>query len=154
MDKQNRNLLVVGAGVLGLIAYSLFRKARTLTNLNFAIKGIDLDTKKKVASVDLRVINPTKNQITINSVVCDVLFQGEAIGTVSYLKDTVIAGQSEVILRMPVKVNPVAIVSLGLTILSTKQKSLNFTVKGTASADNILFPIEIDYSYSLEKDKK
>jgi LEA14-like dessication related protein len=154
MDKQNRNLLIVGAGVLGLIAYSLFRKARTLTNLNFAIKGIDLDIKKKTASVDLRVINPTKGQITINSVVCDVLFQDEAIGTVKYLKDTIIAGQSEVILRMPVTVNPIAIASLVLTILSSKQKSLSFKIKGTASADNILFPVDIDYSYDLAQAKK
>jgi hypothetical protein len=154
MDKQNRNLLIVGAGVLGLIAYSLFRKARTLTNLNFAIKGIDLDIKKKTASVDLRVINPTKGQITINSVVCDVLFQDEAIGTVKYLKDTIIAGQSEVILRMPVAVNPIAIASLVLTILSSKQKSLSFKIKGTASADNILFPVDIDYSYDLAQAKK
>jgi len=154
MDKQNRNLLIVGAGVLGLIAYSLFRKARTLKNLNFAIKGIDLDIKKKTASVDLRVINPTKGQITINSVVCDVLFQDEAIGTVKYLKDTIIAGQSEVILRMPVAVNPIAIASLVLTILSSKQKSLSFKIKGTASADNILFPVDIDYSYDLAQAKK
>ena len=89
MDKQNKNLLVAGAVALGLLAYSFLRKGRTLKNLNFAIKGIDLDLKQKTASVELRIINPTKDQITLNSIVCDLIVNDEAIGTVKFLKDQV-----------------------------------------------------------------
>lgn len=154
MTSNNRNIFIVGAGVLGLIAYSLFRKARTLKNLNFNVKDIPFDLKKRTAGVDLSIINPTKDPITLNSVVCDLIFQGDAVGTVKYLKDTVIAGQSEVIIRMPVQINALSVISLFATLLSSKQEKLEFTVKGTASADGILFPVEVKYSYDLKKEKK
>lgn len=154
MANNNRNIFIVGAGVLGLLAYSLFRKARTLKNLNFNVKDIPFDIKKRTAGIDLAVINPTKDQITLNSVVCDLIFQGDAVGTVKYLKDTVIAGQSEIIIRMPLQINALSVISLFTTLVSSKQKTLEFKIKGTASADGILFPVDIKYSYDLQKDKK
>ena len=154
MDQKQRNLFIVGAGVLGLIAYTFFRKARTLTNLNFAIKDIPFDLKKKTASVEMRIINPTKNQITLNSVVCDLLLQEEAVGTIKYLKDTIITPQSEITVRLPIQINPVAVLSLFTTILTSKQKTLEFRIKGTASADSILLPVDITYKYDLQKNKK
>jgi hypothetical protein len=60
MNKQNLTLLLVGGGIAGLIAWQFFRKGRALKNLNFGIKGIDVDTKKKVVAVDFRIINPYK----------------------------------------------------------------------------------------------
>ena len=150
----NKNIFIVGAGILGLIAYSLFRKARTLKNLNFNVKDIPFDIKRKNASIDLAVINPTKDPITLNSVVCDLIFQGDAVGTVKYLKDTVISGQSEIILRMPLQINALSVISLFTTLVSSKQKKLEFRIKGTAGADGILFPVDIKYSYDLQKDKK
>jgi LEA14-like dessication related protein len=154
MDKQNRNLLVAGAVGLGLLAYSLFRKGRTLKNLNFAIKGIDLDIPKKTASVELRIINPTKDQITLNSIVCDLIVNDEAIGTVKFLKDQVITGQSEIVVKMPLAVNTIALVSLGITVLTSKLTELKMKVKGTASAENILFPIDVNYTYKLPTQNK
>lgn len=150
----NKNIFIVGAGILGLLAYSLFRKARTLKNLNFNIKDIPFDIKRRNAGIDLAIINPTKDPITLNSVVCDLIFQGDAVGTVKYLKDTVIAGQSEIILRMPLQINALSVVSLFTTLVTTKQKTLEFKVKGTASADGILFPVDIKYTYNLQKEQK
>jgi LEA14-like dessication related protein len=154
MDQKNRNIFIVAAGVVGLIAYSFFRKARTLTNLNFAIKDIPFDLKKKTASVEMRIINPTKNQITLNSVVCDLVFQGDAVGTVKYLKDTIITPQSEVTVRLPIQINPVAVLSLFTTLLNGKQDSIEFKITGTASADNIMLPVDLVYTYDLKKSKK
>ena len=152
MDKQNKNLLVAGAVALGLLAYSFFRKGRTLKNLNFAIK--DLDLKQKTASVELRIINPTKDQITLNSIVCDLIVNDEAIGTVKFLKDQVITGQSEIVVKMPLAVNTIALVSLGITVLTSKLTELKMKVKGTASAENILFPIDVNYKYKLPTQNK
>lgn len=149
MNNEQKALIAVGMGVAGLIAWQLIRKGRVAKNLNFAIKGIDIDWKKKVASVDIRLINPTKTPITVNSIVCDLLVQGEAIGTVRYLKDTIIAGQAETILRLPVTVNPVSIASLLITILASKSKTVETRVKGVVGSEGLLIPIDITYSYDI-----
>jgi LEA14-like dessication related protein len=102
----------------------------------------------------MRIINPTRNQITLNSVVCDLVFQGDAVGTVKYLKDTIITPQSEVTVRLPIQINPVAVLSLFTTLLTSKQDSIEFKITGTASADNIMLPVDLVYTYDLKKSKK
>ena len=154
MNKQQTTLLVVGAGVVGLIAWSLIRKGRVLKNLNFGIKGIDINAKKKVVSVDFRIINPTKTAITVNSVVCDLLLNGNAVGTIKYLQDTEIVGQGETTLRLPVSVNPISIATLFTELLTSKLDKLEFKVKGVVSAENILFPVDVPYSFDLKAFKK
>lgn len=150
MNKEHRNLLIVGAGIAAVVAYGFLRKGRTLKNLNFGFKGIDIDKKNRVVSVDLRIINPTKTTINVNSIVADIMLQGEAIGTLRYLKDISINGQSEIIVRIPAVINPVGLVYLFTTLLTSKTKSIEFKIKGVVSAENILFPVEVTTNYNLD----
>lgn len=154
MNKNQTSLLIVGTAVAGFIVYNLFRKGRTLKNLNFGIKGIDIDRKKKVASIDFRIINPTKVPIIVNSIVCDLLLQNEAVGTIRYLKDIAIAGQSETIVRIPVTINPLSIITLFTTLLTSKTDKIEFRVKGVVGAENILFPVDVTTTYDLNILKK
>jgi LEA14-like dessication related protein len=149
MNKQNLTLLLVGGGIAGLIAWQFFRKGRALKNLNFGIKGIDVDTKKKVVAVDFRIINPTKTPIRVDSIVCDLLLQDSAIGTLTYLVPTTIEPLKETILRIPVKLNPASLVTFFTDILLTKSSKLDFVIKGVVSAENILFPVNVPYSFDL-----
>jgi LEA14-like dessication related protein len=154
MNKNQTSLLVLGTAVAGFLVYSLFRKGRTLKNLNFGIKGIDIDKKKKVVSVDFRLINPTKVPITVNSIVCDLVLQNEAVGTLRYLKDIAIAAQAETVIRIPVTINPISIISLFTTLLTSKNNQIEFTIKGVVGAENIFFPVNVTSNYDLNIFKK
>lgn len=148
---MNKNALyLIGAGIVGLLAFNFIKKGVALSRLNFAIKGFDFNIKKKAGFVDLRIINPGSEAVTINSIVCDVLVQEEAVGTIKYLKDQLINGRSEVVIKIPIQVNVIAVTTLAVKLATSKQEKIDFQIKGNASADNVLFPVNVTYSYDLK----
>jgi hypothetical protein len=62
---------------------------------------------------------------------------------------TTIEPLKETILRIPVKLNPASLVTFFTDILLTKSSKLDFVIKGVVSAENILFPVNVPYSFDL-----
>lgn len=152
MAKQENSIFyILGAGILGLVTWNFIRKGRTAKNLNVSISNVDLNVKDKKASVEVRIVNPTKQSITINSFVGDFIWNGDAIGTLKFLKDQVISGQSETKLLIPVQLNPIALISFFATLFTKDKGALEGTyqVKGVLSAENLLFPVDYKSKYDF-----
>ena len=149
---MNKNwLLWIGGGIATFIAYNIFQKGRTGVNLNISIDGITFDSKAKQGIVIMKIINPLATEITISSIISDVIWNGNTIGTVSLTQPTTIQGLKTTLIRLPISFN---LVGGAMFILELVQKGKNvlskakFQVTGKLNANGVLFPIDYVYNFS------
>lgn len=140
-----KKIAPIALGIAALVAVIKFtRKGIAAKTLNVKIANLKLLPINK-ASIVLSVINPTSAAISFNSIVADVLLNGNAFATLSTTKQTVINANSSLNVELPIKLNPLEGAKLALSLLS-KPTGYVVNVQGTINSENLNFPINIEYT--------
>lgn len=135
----------IALGIAALVAIIKFtRKGIATKTLNVKIANLKLLPINK-ASIVLSVINPISEAISFNSIVADVLLNGNAFATLSTTKQTVINANSSLNVELPIKLNPLEGAKLALSLLR-KPTGYVVNVQGTINSENLNFPINIEYT--------
>lgn len=140
---------------LAFAAYKLFPKAKTLIKaattggkLNINLSGIQF---KKPFGVEFRVVNPTDGELLVKSIAGDILANGSSIATFVQTNEIKITPNSQQIVNVPLKINPVSFIPIITKIVNLKGdskailnylKSINLKASGTVNAEGI--PVTID----------
>jgi LEA14-like dessication related protein len=140
--KRNQNLYLIGGAVLVLGAIVL-RKSTAVKSLNVNVTKIDFNKKDRTFVVFVRLINPANAQITINSIVGDVIWRGTYGATMDYRIETIIPPSGEKTIQIPVKMN-LEFITLLADLVKDKAKILNgtFEIKGVVNAEGLVVPLE------------
>jgi LEA14-like dessication related protein len=140
-----KKIAPVALGIAALVALLKFtRKGITAQRLNVKISNLKLLPIKN-ASIVLSVINPTGTEISFNSIVADVLLNGNAFATLSTNRKTTIKANSSINIDLPIKINPIEGSRLALSLLK-KPAGYIVNVQGTINSENLNFPINIEYT--------
>lgn len=151
-------------GALAFAAYKFFPKLKTLVKaaatggrLNVQLSGVSF---KKPFGVKFRVINPTDGSLSIKAIAGDVIADGSSIATFAVTNEIQIGANSQQIVDVPLKINPVpfGLILTNIVSLSVKKegetsgdvakrvlnyfKSMSLKVTGTINAAGV--PITID----------
>jgi len=137
-------ILLAGA----YFAFKFARKGIAAKNLNVKIKTLKLDPISQAAIV-LEIINPTNFDISFNSIVCDLKLNGSAISTLSYQKNTTIAGNATITIALPIKLNGFEILLFLKDFISAKGKLKQIALTGAVNGEGFVIPINIEQNISL-----
>lgn len=141
---MNFKKLLPFLAVGGIGAYFLARKVVTAKLLNVKIASVDL-SKISSPAIVLRITNPTSTPISFNSILSDIMLNGNAFATLSNLKETTVNANSEIDFKLPIKLNPLEGLKLAYSLL---KKPSNYTLQmvGTINSNSINFPFDITYN--------
>jgi LEA14-like dessication related protein len=139
--KKGNNLIIIGGAVLILGAVVL-RKSTAVKSLNVNVTKIDFNKKDRTFVVFVRIINPANADITIDSIVGDVIWRGTYGAVMDYRIKTTIEARAERVIQIPVKMNLEFVTLLG-DLIKNKAQVLNglFEIKGVVNAEGIVAPL-------------
>jgi LEA14-like dessication related protein len=139
--KKGNNLIIIGGAVLILGAVVL-RKSTAVKSLNVNVTKIDFNKKDRTFVVFVRIINPANADITIDSIVGDVIWRGTYGAVMDYRIKTTIEARAERVIQIPVKMNLEFVTLLG-DLIKNKAQALNglFEIKGVVNAEGIVAPL-------------
>jgi LEA14-like dessication related protein len=139
--KKGNNLIIIGGAVLILGAVVL-RKSTAVKSLNVNVTKIDFNKKDRTFVVFVRIINPANADITIDSIVGDVIWRGTYGAVMDYRIKTTIEANAERVIQIPVKMNLEFVTLLG-DLIKNKAQVLNglFEIKGVVNAEGIVAPL-------------
>ncbi|MCC6690297.1 MAG: hypothetical protein IT235_02075 [Bacteroidia bacterium] len=142
MFKKIFPLVLVGAAAMA--AFRFAKKGFVAKSLNVKIAGIKLYPLNS-ASVSLNVINPTSTAVDFNSIVADIMLNNVAFATISNVQHSVIQANSNQVINLPIKINPVEGVKLALSLFN-KPQGYKVSILGSINSSDINFPINIEYT--------
>lgn len=105
-----------------------------------------MDGFTPILRVNIGIQNPSNQQFVVRSIVGQLQANGENIGNVSTFQATVINPNSEAILPVYVRLNPIGIVTDIIALIQGGGGiSQTIRLKGTANVNNTLAPIDVTY---------
>jgi hypothetical protein len=147
---MNRNFLLIGGLLVGVLTLGLIRRGRTGANLNVTIDGVEFDFKNRRGFVYVVVINPLRTPITINSIVADVIYNGSVVGTLNYTAETTIQGLATTRLKIPIQFSFLGNLNILWELYNQGKKVLEnaeIKIKGNVNSGGLLFPIDYGYKF-------
>ena len=136
--------------IAGYIVSRLFTKAKSAQNLNIKITGIDFPKKM----VNITLINPYNGSLDLKSITGDVIFNGNAVGTLFFTTFTNIPPNKTVQINVPIRINPLDAGGVLLDLLKLKVsewknyfKKGTFSIKGDINMSNLLVPFEQNWKF-------
>jgi len=142
----------VRAGVIGLgmyIAYKVIAKGNTLKNLAFSISKINytFSASGLILTVMVSVQNIKDENILINNIDVDLLFNGQVIGSANNDLNILIPALNSVMIPVSVNIFYQPIIKIFTDLISGKMKELAiFNLRGSVKVEDISFPLDIKYS--------
>ena len=133
-------LLAVG----GLFAFSLIRKAQAGKNLQVIFRtlrvlkptGIALPTIQAIFTIQ----NPSSQQITINSLVGELLLNGKLLSNLSNFEKIIVPGNNQVDLPINIRIGLIDVISNVISLLKQKGK-VTAQFEGNVNAENFIIPV-------------
>lgn len=130
-----KDLLIFGA--VGLVLYHLWNRS----NFNYNIVGIKLAPLRIVFDI----YNPTNSPITFNSILADVLYNGNRIGILNNFGNTTIPANSHATVDIQVGGDVVGFIGFLNNIIAQGLKNIIIQIQGTINVGGISLPINKDY---------
>ena len=152
MNTKQKFGLFAGIGVIAFLGYRFFRFGETAKNINANIVKVDFNKSTKNVILFLRIINPSSYSIGINSIIGDVYWNDNIVGTLNYLTPVTIEKLSEKIIQLPISMN----LSFGGLIadLFSKggiKKTINGNLKftGALNSGSVIVPLSFEKQFNL-----
>jgi hypothetical protein len=149
MTKKTTALLIP----VGIIAYALFQKAKSLRNVNFyadRVHSIDMAQGVPYMTVGILVQNTSSSKIVVKSIAGNILSGAVLIGNASQFSPYSINPNSQGIMYVQIRFALLGIV----TDIFDAFQSNNFTQQilfdGYANVDNYQVPIKLSYKIGLQ----
>jgi hypothetical protein len=142
---------VVFIGACAIAAYLLYSKSNFAKSANFSFEKMQPDLKKKKITIYLGVANPTGQQLTIKSIVGNLIVNGTTVASIENFADTVISPTKKTLIKLELIPSATGILSQVTTLVKsflnkskTKTKTtISATFKGAANLEGLTMPIDI-----------
>jgi hypothetical protein len=145
--KNSKLGLFFGAAIL-MGAYYIFSKRSFAKNANFSFEGLKFDWKKKKVEITLSCSNPTNNNITLNSVVGNLILNNNTIASVeSFTKTNIIAnGKTNIKLDLiPSAIGILMSIKEFVTNKAKTKQKINAKFIGSANMEGIIIPLDLQF---------
>jgi hypothetical protein len=145
--KNNKIGLLFGAALI-MGAYYIFSKRSFAKNANFSFEGLKFDWKKKKVEIVLSCSNPTNNNITLNSVVGNLIVNNNTIASIeSFSKTTIIAnGKTNIKLDLiPSAIGILMSIKEFVTNKARTKQKINAKFIGSANMEGIIIPLDLQF---------
>jgi LEA14-like dessication related protein len=129
-----------GIGLLGLFYWLNEKKA--MQAMKVSLRGVRYVDGKLL--LDLQVMNPTKFNVTINSIIGDLFFNGAKIASVvNFQSQKVVAGGFSTITAV-FQVSPFGLLQLPAALRTARESNfkLNFEFVGQVRVNGVIIPID------------
>lgn len=126
----------------------LGNRARSIANLTFfphGVSGMAFEGMNPVAYLDILVQNPSNVSIDINSLSGNVLADGTLVGNVSNFTPVALAGNSEAVVRVKVRLQLLGLVNDIISAFQAGHLQKNLAIDGTANVDGVQYPLNLTF---------
>src|ERR1700730_5187042 len=134
---------------VGLLAYLVYKKSNTVSNLKFIENGIDFDMGnilRPVVNLHIGVQNPTSGSITLQAIAGSFAVNGVQSGNVSYFIPTVIAPNAQTEILLHLSVNEAAVIADIMNFINNGGKTpVTVSVEVTANINNVPVPVSLSF---------
>lgn len=140
--KKGTNKVLVLAG-LAAGAYAIVKLTSVVdTAQSLQIQLLKLNIKLPKVFATIQIFNPSKNTITIDSLVGEIFFNGKSIGTLQYINKTPIAPYSYTNFNdVLINLSPSGVITLTVDIIQKKSDG-TITIKGKVYVKGKPLPFE------------
>jgi len=135
-------------GGLGILAYSLIRKATAAGNLVFypkGIRGLKFEGATPIIELGLGVGNASNQDFTINAMAGNLYTNDTYIGYVSNYNAITIPPRSEAVIPIKIRLSLIGIVSQLVEGISNGTWTQNLDLQLQANVDNLVQNVGIKY---------
>jgi len=133
---MNKKVLLVIGGAIAAF-YFLGKKKIASDQLVWRFTGFDF---KRIA-IQIELINPTNTSLNFSAFVAEVLVNDNQVGILDYRQQTKLSGNSNKVISIPIKINPMAAITFIPFLLNRSAiKNAKIVLKGTINAENISIP--------------
>ena len=134
---MNKTFLIIAAA--GLAFFYLAKKKVASGSIKWMVTGLDLKNK----SINIQLINPSNTPINFKAFVAEVLLNNSSLGILDYRNATILSGNGFKNITIPIKFNPLALLSLVGYIKNPEAlKKATIMLDGTINAENITIPFK------------
>ena len=139
---------VLGVGLIAFLAYYFLKLKSTVENLSYRIAGAGLSFQgiTPILRLDVKITNPDPTAFTIKSIVGDLYTNGKLVGTVEQVTPTVIAGNSQTIYKLYIRLSIIGIASDIVSIFNGNGIQQQLEFDGTVYIDNLTAPLQLNYT--------
>ena len=137
--------LAAGAAILTYLGLKGTQKLLSAQNLN--IKVTNFDFQAKPPSIEISMINPYQGFLELQNITGDLIFNNNFFGTMVFNKLTAIPPNKQIIIKVPVRVNPLDAGGVIVDLFKKPAKEWlsyfkkgKLVIKGTMTAENIILP--------------
>lgn len=133
-------------GAIALYAILKLKRGATIANRAlFSIDKMSVDIKKRQINLILGILNPASGSIKINSVVGNLVLNGQSIASIENFTGLIVEGNAKSFLSLIMKPSGIGIINLAIDFVNAKKNkektSANVKFVGTANVDGIAIPI-------------
>lgn len=135
---------IIAIGALGFGIWYILRKSSVAKSAQFSFENIDVDLRKQKVLMTLGVLNPTNTPLTFNSVVGNLLLNGNQVATIDSFEQVTIAPTAKTNIKITLRPSVVGIFSTIKDIVKSKLqgRKVNAEFVGNANIDGITFPVK------------
>lgn len=114
------------------------RKKIAGDQLKWQLAGFDL---KKLA-LQINLINPTNTPINFSAYVAELFVNNKSAGILDYRNATTLPGGGSQIISIPIRINPLATITMIPLLRSGALKNAKLRLAGTLTAEGIAIPFD------------
>jgi LEA14-like dessication related protein len=155
MGRKSPNILplvLFGGGLLVWGSAKAAAKALSAKSLNVKLSNIDFATTPP--KIEITLINPYKGYLELENITADLIFNGNAIGTIWFNQVTAIPPNKMVKIKTNVQLNLLDASGVLIDLINKPKKdwkkyftSGKFQVKGSLTAENAILPLELTWQF-------
>lgn len=152
---KTSEILILGAvGAGALLLFGKARAAGTLFFLPGRVNNIYFDGATPVLSLSLRVQNTSSQGFTVESMAGNILSGDFVIGNFSNFNPVYIAGNSEIVVPINVRLMLVGIVQDIITSFATRSFVKVITLQGLVNAGFVRAPVNVTFEVGSGLNRK
>jgi LEA14-like dessication related protein len=144
--------LIGGGALLVYAAYKTAAKALSAKSLNVKLTNIDFATTPP--KIEITLINPYNGYLELENITADLIFNGNAVGTIWFNQVTAIPPNKMVTIKTNVRVNFLDASGILVDLINKPKKdwkkyftSGKFQVKGSLTAENAILPLDLTWNF-------
>jgi hypothetical protein len=145
---KNKLSLFFGAAIL-MAGYYIFTKRSFAKNANFSFEGLKFDWKKKKVEITLSCSNPTNNNITLNSIVGNLILNNNTIASVESFTKNIILANAKTNIKLDLIPSAIGILMSIKEFVTNKAKTkqkINAKFLGSANMEGIIIPLDLQFT--------
>lgn len=139
---------MIGVSLVALAGYALLAKKSAAGSLYFypsSVRNIRFQGTTPIMTVGLKIQNPTNQKFVIKSFAGNLFANSYLVGNVSSFVTTEVVPNSETILYIEIRLNPLTIVNDIIRALQYGNFRQDLLLRATANVDNYPVPLELKY---------